>query len=55
MSMELIYENDKGKSHVPKSVEGFMPCKGGDDLSFAKAKGWEIRTNSLKFTTGCHE
>lgn len=55
MSMELIYENDKGKSHVPKSVEGFMLCKGGDDLSFAKAKGWEIRTNSLEFTTGCHE
>jgi hypothetical protein len=55
MSMELIYENDKGKSHVPKSIEGFMPCKAGDDLSFAKAKGWKIHTNSLEFTTGCHE
>ena len=55
MSMELIYENDKGKSHVAKNVEGFMPCKSGDDLSFAKAEGWEICTKSLKFTTGCHE
>ena len=53
--MELIYENDKGKSHVPKGVEGFMPCKNLDYLSFAKAEGWEIRTKSLEFTTGCHE
>ncbi|GAB7327766.1 hypothetical protein MBLNU13_g11577t2 [Cladosporium sp. NU13] len=55
MSMELIYENDKGKPHVSKSIEGFMPCKGGDDLSFAKAEGWEIRTKSLEFTTDCHD
>jgi len=55
MSMELVYENNQGKSHVPKSVEGFMPYKGGDDLSFAKAEGWEVCTKSLDFATGCHE
>jgi hypothetical protein len=55
MSMELIYENDKGKSHIPKIIEGFMPCKSGDDLSFAKAEGWEVRTKSLEYSTGYHE
>lgn len=53
--MELIYENDKGTAHVPKSIEGFMPSKSGDDLSFAKAEGWGVQTKSLEFTTGCHE
>jgi hypothetical protein len=51
MSMELIYENNKGKQN---SVEGFVPSR-GDELSFAKAKGWNTRTQSLEFTTGHHE
>jgi hypothetical protein len=55
MSMELVYENERSKSHVPRDIEGFIPCKGGDDLSFAKDEGWEVRTKSLEFTTGCHE
>lgn len=55
MSMELIYESDRGKPHVPKSVDGFMAYKSGDDLSFAKAEGWEVRTKALEFMTGCHE
>lgn len=52
--MVLIYENNEGRLGTPKSVEGFMPCK-GDDLSFAKAKGWRISTKSSDFTTGYHE
>lgn len=51
ISMALIYESDKGKA---KSVEGFVPCE-GDNLSFAKAKGWDTYTKSLEFTTGYHE
>jgi hypothetical protein len=51
--MGLIYENDQGKERK-KIVEGFVPCR-GDDLSFAKAKGWKTHTKSLEFATGHHE
>jgi hypothetical protein len=55
LSMEVIYETDKGATRIPTSIEGFVAGKGGDELSFANAEGWQIHTKSLEFTTGCHE
>jgi hypothetical protein len=53
--MEVIYESDKAATRIPGSIEGFVAGKGGDDLSFVNAEGLQARTNSLEFTTGCHE
>ena len=55
LSMEVIYETDKGATRIPSSIEGFVAGKGSDELSFANAEGWQVRTKSLEFTTGCHE